>query len=651
MNYRLLLEPVSIGPKVAKNRVYMSPHSTGFADHGYVTDQYIDYIEERARNNIGIISTGHYLIMANAVNSPGELTTLDSGCVPGMTRLAQAIHRHGVLALAQLNHTGRQADSTYSRSPLFAPSPIPYAVTRQIPKEMNQEDIGAVLGAFARSARYVCEAGFDGIELHASTGYLIEEFLSPYSNKRKDSYGGSLENRCRFLFEVMDALRGAWGRESIILGVKLTVQQRVPGGLTLEDGCQVAQWMEEIKGVDFVHVSEGPYEDRDRTGRGMHTPLGDLVKDAAAVKQRLKRALTVANQRIKYPEQAEQILLDGKADMISMARGLIADAAFVTKVQRGEADSIRLCIGCDQECFGRASRKIPISCLQNPAVGREKEWGEFSLRKTRRPQRIAVIGGGPAGMKVAEIAARRGHHVKIYSADSELGGLVLLAARAPLRGEFAEITTYLAGELTRMGVEINYGHRMSAEDVTALAADTVVLATGSHSVVPDLPGWNSAIPKVSERDVMLGVEVGSHVLFLDLDGHWPGLATAEYLVQMGKRVTFTTPMPVVGVDIPTVGDRIAAMGRLYPLGVRFYPSHSVQRAEGTDVFLVNPLSDLQDRVEGVSTLVYAGNNSSNRELYQALQGRIHSLYAIGDCLIPRRATEAIFEGQRLGTVI
>ncbi len=651
MTYTRLFEPVQIGPKTAKNRVYMSPHSTGFAHQGHVTDQYVDYIEERARNNVGTISTGHYLIMPNAVSSAGELTTIHKECVPGMSRLAAAIHRHGALGLVQLNHKGRQSDTTFGRSLLIAPSPIPYSGIRQIPKEMDAGDIAAVLEAFAQGARYVCEAGFDGIELHASTGYLIEQFLSPYSNKRTDGYGGSLENRCRFLFEVLDRLRKAWSGEPMILGVKLTVRQRIPGGLTQEDGCQVAKWLDQQKRVDFVHVSQGPYEDRDRFGRGMHTPLGDLVNDAAEVKKQLSRALTIANQRIKYPEQAEQILVEGKADLISLARGLMADPAFVTKIQRGDPESVRLCIGCDQECFGRVTRNLPISCLQNPAVGRENEWADHQLQKPSRTLRIAVIGGGPAGMKVAEIAAQRGHQVSLYTEGPELGGQILLAARAPLRQEFGQITSYLARQIKQLGVKIELRHRMSTEEVLGLGADAVVVATGSHAEAPQLPNWKSALPIYSVREVMEGADMGAHVLLWDLDGHWPGMATAEHLAILGKRVTFVTSMPTSGIDIPTGGDRIAAVRRLYPMGVQFYPGHIIQGAEGDDVILLNSLSGNEARVVGVDALVYAGSNRSNQELYQDLKDRISSLYAIGDCVVPRRATEAIYEGQRLGAMI
>ncbi len=651
MTYTRLFEPVQIGHKTAKNRVYMSPHSTGFAHQGHVTDQYVDYIEERARNNVGTISTGHYLIMPNAVSSAGELTTIHKECVPGMSRLAAAIHRHGALGLVQLNHKGRQSDTTFGRSLLIAPSPIPYSGIRQIPKEMDAGDIAAVLEAFAQGARYVCEAGFDGIELHASTGYLIEQFLSPYSNKRTDGYGGSLENRCRFLFEVLDRLRKAWSGEPMILGVKLTVRQRIPGGLTQEDGCQVAKWLDQQKRVDFVHVSQGPYEDRDRFGRGMHTPLGDLVNDAAEVKKQLSRALTIANQRIKYPEQAEQILVEGKADLISLARGLMADPAFVTKIQRGDPESVRLCIGCDQECFGRVTRNLPISCLQNPAVGRENEWADHQLQKPSRTLRIAVIGGGPAGMKVAEIAAQRGHQVSLYTEGPELGGQILLAARAPLRQEFGQITSYLARQIKQLGVKIELRHRMSTEEVLGLGADAVVVATGSHAEAPQLPNWKSALPIYSVREVMEGADMGAHVLLWDLDGHWPGMATAEHLAILGKRVTFVTSMPTSGIDIPTGGDRIAAVRRLYPMGVQFYPGHIIQGAEGDDVILLNSLSGNEARVVGVDALVYAGSNRSNQELYQDLKDRISSLYAIGDCVVPRRATEAIYEGQRLGAMI
>jgi NADPH-dependent 2,4-dienoyl-CoA reductase/sulfur reductase-like enzyme len=382
----------------------------------------------------------------------------------------------------------------------------------------------------------------------------------------------------------------------------------------------------------------------------MHTPLGELVPEAGEIKRRLTRALTIVNQRIKYPEQAETILAEGKSDLISMARAFIADPAFVSKIQQGRPASIRLCIGCNQECFGRLARKTSISCLQNPAVGRENEWADHRLRSATDSLRVAVIGGGPAGMKVAEIAAQRGHRVSLYEAEAELGGQVRLAARAPFREEFGEIASYLAGQLERLRVEISLGRRISAEEILALEPDVVIVATGSQPVAPTLPAL-SHCSLYSVRDVLDDREVGQHALVLDADGHWAGLSAAEYLVQRGKKVTFVTSMPMLAPDIPTAGDRVAALRRLYPRGVRFLTGFSVGAVEGKDVVLVNPLSATKKRVEGVDAIVFAGNNRADDALYRSLKGRVRALHCIGDSAAPRRASDAIFDGQRVGAMI
>jgi mycofactocin system FadH/OYE family oxidoreductase 2 len=643
-----LFSPVSLGSVTLKNRLYMSPHDTLFADaDGLPTQRYIDYIEERARGGVGAISSGMYVVMPNSINFAGAHIAYDERLVPIYRRLTAAIHRHGAVAFCQLSHTGRQTDSSFSRRVNWAPSAVAGMIIREVPKEMDQDEIRQAVAAFAHAAALAKAGGFDGVELHGATGYLIEQFHSPWSNRRADAYGGSLENRMRFVTEIIDAVRDRCG-EPFVIGIKLTVQEVVPGGLALEEGTQIAARLAAEKMLAFVHVGDGPYEGLAMRGSGMHQPRGMSVQETAAIKAAVAaaraRTAVICNRRISDPFLADEIIGRGQADLVSMARALISDPYLPAKARQGRSEEIRICIACNQECLGRLFFNKPISCIQNPAVGEEARWGEEHIRPGGVAKTVVIVGGGPAGLKAAEIAARRGHRVTLYERAPALGGKALLASRGAHRDEFKHLTEHLIRQVERSGVTVHVNTEVTPPMLARRSPDAVIVATGAEQTRPSFAG--SDRPSVMSAEAILTGErpAGGRVVVLDYDGYWQGISTAELLAAEGWKVTLTTPLPAVGMDVAYKGDVTAALRRLYGHGVELVPQAMPISFDGDRLILRHVLAGSQFELDGVSTVVWTGLYQSQNRLYQQLKASGYHAIAIGDCLAPRTASSAIYEG-------
>jgi len=648
--FRYLFTPFKIGSLTIKNRICTSGHGTLFADKDHILDErYVEYQRARAKGGAGLVITGMMDVMFNCRNLIAQQEVCDEKVVPMFKKLSEAVHEHGTKVFVQLNHTGRETDIELTRLPSWAPSPVPdISFFREVPKEMESEDIQEVVQAFANAAGYAKEGGLDGVEIHGASGYLLGQFMSPSSNRRTDEYGGSLRNRLRITFEVIDGIRERVGADFVV-GIRIPGDEMTVGGNNSEDMKEIAKELEATGKIDYIHTGLSFYEGVFSVGFGMHLPLGFYTPYAAGFKEVVD--LPIINTfRINDPVQAEGILANGQADMVGMTRALIADPQLPNKAREGRLDEIRTCIACDQGCLGRIFKQKPMSCLQNAAVGLEKEIG--TLEPTTDKKKVLIVGGGPAGMEAARVARMRGHEVVLYEKEQVLGGQVNLAAKVSIREEFGGCVRYLGKQMEILGVTVNLGVEVTPELIEEVNPDAVILATGSSPQKPAIPGAEQA-NVVTEWDVLQETaEVGQKVVVVDGgEGHWRCCSIAEHLAEQGKQVEVITPLMFVGMEAASTADLGPYYFRVRGKGAEFAPSTAITEISGSTVVALDIFANRERKIEGVDTVVLVSANRANTELYQRLKGKIKELHIIGDCVAPRKAIDAIYEGYTLGRTL
>lgn len=651
MQFPHLFSPLRIGRVTVPNRISFSAHLTNFSNDGLPTERLTSYLAARARGGAGLIITEEQSVHPTDRAYEHLMEAFKPEIIPHYRRLTRAIHAYDTRIFAQLNHNGQQCSGTYSRLPVWAPSAIPDVMYRETPKVMEPEDIEEVIEYFARSAVHVREGGFDGVELQFGHSSLARQFMSPLSNFRGDEYGGDFENRMRFALEVCAAVRRAVGSD-FTLGVRLCADEMIPGGLGLEDAKQVAQRLQTTGDLDYFNLTLATFYNLYLVGGPMHLPLGYTVPLAAGIKS-VATLPVFATGRINDPALAERVLADGQADMIGVVRGQIADPDFAVKAREGRVEEIRNCIACNQNCYGRVGLNKSIGCVQNPSVGLEDTEGEHHLRTALRKKRVMVIGGGPAGMWTAKIAALRGHEVTLYDKGEELGGQVLLAAKGAGRDEFGVIARNERNQLARLKVPVKLGVQVTPELVQELAPDAVIVATGSRPKTSPVggAGGNPAVWNVWQ--VLSGeAELGQKVLLIDYDGHHQATATAEFLAEMGKTVHVVTSSLFVGSELGPSQDLYLSRQRLMQKGVTFTPDFAVMEIKtgegGPEVHGFNVYSNVWDSFSGWDSIVTAMGNDADDGLYFALKGKVPELLRAGDCVAPRRVDMAIWEGYQAG---
>ena len=654
-NFPLLFTPFRLGRHTLQSRIVVTGHAAGFYDEEKLpTEAYAYYLRERAKGGAGMVALGGCTVHPT---STSYFENSDDRIIPRYQRIADLVHEYPVPVLAQLTHRGRAA-GVNQRAFLdgdwlsVAPSAVPtpsFSYVQAMPHEMETQEVEEMVDAYGAAAARVKAGGLDGVEIVVGYGGLISQFLHSQSNRRSDKYGGdSLVERMTFAYEVLQATRSALGPD-LILGVRIS-DDLVDYSINYEDSKTMAPLLEATGLLDYINVWIGAFPDTAAT-RGHWPPYyhepGEFAERPAGIKQ-LVSLPVIGIGRINTPALAEQMLADGKMDLVGMVRELIADPHLPNKAKQGRTDDIRMCIACDQSCVGRQQLNLPITCIYNPVTGHEKEWADLGPAQVKK--KVVVVGGGPAGMEAARVAAERGHQVVLLEASDRLGGGVKLAMLTPKRESFEEIIKFFEGQLPILGVEVRLGVQATAESVLAENPDAVIVATGATTYVPEIPGAEGS-NVITVRDVLTGAKTGDHVVIVDTQGTVPGPAVAEVLADQGKRVEIVTGLKWVGTDInPPVWHHLYE--RLLDKGVVMSPLTGVSRI-GEDFVetyhVVNPR--VTRTIASVDTVVMAAGGQADVRMYRSLEGRVEELHAVGDCAQPRDIEMATYQAHKVAVAL
>jgi len=634
------------------NRLVRSAHGTGLGQPA-IGDDLVAYTESAAADGFGLIVLEDASPHRSSPPAAGILAW-DDDVIAGYERLAAAVEPYGTALFQQLMHSGGYRPRLDGGAS-WAPSAIPYVGYPGLPLELSKAMIDELVEAHAAAARRAREGGLRGLELHCAHGYLVAQFLSPLTNLRSDDYGGSVENRVRFARELLEAMR-AEGGSSLAIGVRLSSDEAVSGGLGVDETVEIARALEGL--VDFVNLSFGNRFSHARMIGAMHEAHGYQLPTA----EPFTRALDVpviAGGRITSLAEAEQALAEGRADLVSLVRASIADPQLIRKSRSGREREVRPCIGCNHGCvggiFGAARR---VGCAVNPGAGRERTAGDHVLRRSIHPKRVVVAGGGPAGLEAARVAALRGHDVVLFEAAPGLGGQLAIARQAPLRGEIGGFADWAEAELHRLGVDVRTGMTADPDSVLAERPDAVVVAVGSE---PRRDGLQAAAPRdpvavapgahvLSSWEVVGGGSPGATVLVLDDVGHYEAIAVVDALVAASSQVVFVTPFGDVGPLVETSLSADPARMRFAEAGVDV-ASHarlvSVDAGRATTVSLLTG----RERTHAVEAAVLVCRNVPRTGLAAGLAGRVADVRVVGDADSPRFLQAAVRDAHAAAATI
>ena len=637
--FKKVLEPIQIGQIEVRNRFIMPSMVTNYANSdGSINERIKAYHQTRAKGGVGLITVEAAYVHQSGKGFRNQVGIYKDELIPGLKSLTEAVHSYGAKISIQLYHAGRQTTSKVTGMSVVAPSPIPCPVKQEMPKELSIDEIKELVEAFGQAARRAKEAGFDAIEIHGAHGYLLNQFLSPYSNKRTDEYGGNFKNRMRFPLEVIRRVRDEVG-DNFPIVYRMSAEEYVAGGLTIEDTKAIARKMVEV-GIDALHISGGVYESSAMIIQPAAIPQGCFVENAAAIKDAINGEVPViVAGRIKNPIMAEQIIQEGKADLVAMGRALLADSELPKKVSEGKVEEIRKCIGCNQGCIDRLFQDLDIACLANALTGYETE---FDLEApAEKKKKVLVIGGGPGGLEAARVAALRGHKVVLYEKEAELGGQLKIASVPPYKDEINDLSTYLINQVKKSGVVIETSKEADIEKIREIRPDLVIVATGIEPIIPRITGVDQE-KVVTAHEVLKGfVSVGQKVVVIG--GGLVGCETAEFLAEQGKQVTVVEMLDDIAVDVGAL-TRALLLERMAEKKIMILTKSKAQEITAEGVIIEKEGG--KKEVIYVDTVVLAVGSKPKNDLLKLLEEEGISAFAIGDCVKPRKIIDTIHEGFR-----
>ncbi len=672
MDFPHLFEPVDIGKVKLKNRVVIPAHGPRLPP-----GRYLRYLEERVKNGVSLIICsdpaltgvsaytvgppspvpssylgGNDVMLPNPAR-PGGAEFFDEFLTPRMKEEADLAHRHGAACFGQLVHQGGYMTGAHMQAGI-SPSGEPDELLGETPHELDEQEITDLVRVYGDSAARVQNAGMDGVEVHACHGLLLNSFMSPLSNKRTDRYGGSLENRARFVLEVLTEVRRRV-RPDFPIGLRMPGDEFLEGGLTTEDMVAIARLVEPL--VDYLNISAASESGR-KNGLTVPTvmpydyPQAVFADAAGAIKAGVGVPVLLGGG-IRDPEVAEQVLAEGKADMVGMVRAFIADPEWAKKTRDGEVADLRRCTGDNEGCrkrtlFRAAGGGMPIGCTTNAAAGREEE---MQIVPATTKKRVLVVGGGPGGMEAARVAALRGHEVVLCERDNELGGQVRIAIKDPRTVRLGESIHYLIRQMETLPVDVRLGTEVSVDSVTEMAPDAVIVATGSVDKVPSVPGIDGHNVVTIRQVLQDEATVGKRVCIVSgFDGHHGPPSLAELLAERGCEVELITERMLIA-EAQDPGQHHFILKRLMEKRVGMHTLTGLKAIDGSTVTVFNSLTRGERTLEGIDTVVLAEGGQSDNTLFRSLKGKVGELYGAGDCLTPRRVMHAVLEGSRAGRAV
>ena len=650
-----IVKPLQINGCELKNRVVRTAHATAL---GPMNEDLIQYHLLRGQGGVGLSIIE---ILAVHPTSPASLNAFDPNMPARYARLVEAIRPTGMKLFQQIWHGGHNS-LPIDGSPPWGPSDVPGSTIGVPPVPMTQAMIDTMIAAYADAAAKCVDWGLDGVEIHCAHGYLPAQFLSPATNKRTDVYGGDFAGRARFMMEIMRAVRAAVPK-AYPVGVRLA-PDFIVGGISAEDARDAALKLESEGLVDFVDVSAGNYQSFPKMIGGMHEPVGYEMPSSVTITKAVKSA-TLVTGRFRTLEEADQVIRAGEADLVGLTRAHIADPELVAKTLTGRADEIRPCIACNQGCVGNLlgpARRV--SCVVNPGAGFERSMGDHRLGDVKSPRAVLVVGGGLAGMEAARAAALKGHRVTLVEALPRLGGVAMLAARAPTRHQIGDFAKWLESEIYRLGVTVRLSTPLDAAEIEALKPDAVVVATGAmprkdgvQACNPGAPVEGVDLPHVVSAIDLLEApkrDWGRSAVVIDDLGHYEGIAASDFLVGQGLSVTYIGRHAAFA---PGVESALMPEPALQRLGRGAFTVHQRARAISIDMESVTfgptylPADSRRTQRAPADVVVMVSANRANREIFDALEGRIDQLKIVGDANAPRFLETAIREGHLAGASI
>ncbi len=637
--FNQVLQKGNIGNLELKNRMIMPAmgSSHGEAD-GTVGEELIEYYAARARGGFGLLITEFTCIEPAGKALPGQLMIDSDEYTAGFTKLTEEIHREGGKIFLQLQHSGRQTVSQFTGMQPVAPSAVPCPINRELPRELTIEEIHVTIEKFGDAALRAKKAGFDGVEIHGAHGYLVAQFLSSYSNKRADEFGGDIAGRTKFAVDLIENIKEKCGQDFPLI-FRISGDERVESGRTIKETVMIAKMLEKA-GADAIHVSTGVYASMPYMVPPANVPNGFNLDAAAAVKK-VVAIPVIAVGRINDPFMAEEVIVNGIADFVALGRASLADPEFPNKVKQNRTDEISPCVGCLTRCNGAPgidSNDHGVSCMINPFTGHERT---MKITHTGNPKKIIVVGGGPGGMEAAWIAAARGHQVTLLEKSNKLGGQVIPGSIPPHKHELARALKYYSQMCKKYGVDIQLGTEADAANIISANPDEVVLATGATPFTPAIA--NEGIPVVQANDVLNGkVIAGQKVLIVG--GGMVGLETAEYLLTQNRQATIVEMLDKAGEGLsPSI--QYFIFRALKEGGVEILLHTKVEKFTKDGAVCSSVTGEV--KLLRFDMVILAVGSKAYNPLENALKGKVPSLHIIGDAVKPRRIVDAVEEAARL----